>query len=889
MNVPIEWTHPGFLWLGVVAGAGLGLALRRSLADLTPRQRRACLLVRAMLLWSVLLALAGLHWRQAASDLSVLFLVDDSASISPEARQQARKFVGSSLQARRAGDEAGVVGFAIKPTTWQPLAASTRLLPPWPEEAARSGTDIGRALDFAAAILPTDRARRVVLLSDGNDTAAGATPASARLAAAGIEVWAVPLRNPDAPEALVAGVEAPPGLKTGEPFDLRADIRSNVATPAQVRLYQNGFRIAEQSAALHAGANDIRFPNLRAAGDLTAYEVELAPEQDTRLENNRAGTTVALSGQPHALLISGDETRAAPLTAAWRDAKIDVDSRGIAGLPKTLAELQRFDLFALSDVPALSLTREQMELYRTWVQDFGGGFLMLGGDNSFGVGGYFRTPIEQMLPLRTEHDDRQDTPSVALYVILDRSGSMTAAVAGQTKIALANQGAALALEVLQPRDLFGLSAVDTQVDAVVPLGHPDAKPALEQRILSITAGGGGIYIYTSLVDAFRVMREANARIKHVILFSDAADAEEKAAGEMADGAPGAGNSADLVSAMLAEKITTSVVGLGTNKDKDAAFLRLLAERGNGRFYLTNDALTLPQIFSTETMKVAQSSLVEEPFNAAPRVPSPLTAGIDWALAPPLLGYNATKIKPTAEVLLATGSDEPLLAIWRYGLGQAAAFTSDAQARWAGEWLDWDGFGKFWGGVARGLLRKGGAGGGAPFQVRATELGDGSRLRVEIDALTPDGAFRNGLAVNVTTAEGAAGQSRTALAEQTAPGEYRAEISLPPAPDARAATTMISVSAPEWLERPYVFGHTRSYPRESLAFGTDEPALRAIAEAGGGRYDPTPGAIFAPPVVLGVRRLDLTNYFLALALIMLPIDIFLRRRTWKRPANAGGPP
>lgn len=886
MNVPLEWTHPRFLWLGAAAGAVLWLAMRRSLADLTPRQRRACLLVRGALLLSVLLALTGLHWRQPGSDLSVLFLVDDSASISPEARQQARKFIESSLQARRIGDEAGVVGFCVKPTIWQPLAASTRLLPQWSEDAARAGTDIGRALDFTAAILPTDKARRVVLLSDGNDTSAGASAAGARLAAAGVEVWTVPLRNPDAPEALVAGVEAPQGLKTGEPFDLRADIRSNVAAPAQVRLYQNGYRIAEQSAALHAGANDIRFPNLHAADDLTAYEVELVPEQDTRLENNRAGTTVALSGQPHALLISGDETRAAPLTAAWRDAKIDVDSRGTAGLPKTLAELQRFDLFVLSDVPALSLGREQMELYRTWVQDFGGGFLMIGGENSFGVGGYFRTPIEQMLPVRTEHDDRQDTPSVALYVVLDRSGSMTAAVAGQTKIALANQGAVLALEVLQPRDLFGLTAVDTQVDAVVPLGHPEGKPALEQKILSITAGGGGIYIYTSLVDAFRVMREANARIKHVILFSDAADAEEKAAGEMADGAQGAGNSADLVSAMLAEKITTSVVGLGTDKDKDAAFLRLLAERGNGRFYLTNDALTLPQIFSTETMKVAQSSLVEEPFNAAPRVPSPLTAGIDWASAPLLLGYNATKIKPTAEVLLATGLDEPLLATWRYGLGQAAAFTSDAQARWAGEWLDWDGFGKFWGGVARGLMRKGGA---AAFQVRATELGDGNRLQVDIDALTPEGGFRNGLAVNVTAVDSASGQSHATFAEQTAPGEYRAEIDLPPAPEGRAGTAMISISAPEWLERPYVFGHARSYPRESLTFGTDEPALRAIAAAGRGRYDPAPGAIFAPPAVLGVRRLDLTNYFLALTLIILPIDIFLRRRTWRRPADAGGPP
>ena len=229
------------------------------------------------------------------------------------------------------------------------------------------------------------------------------------------------------------------------------------------------------------------------------------------------------------------------------------------------------------------MTHDQMELYRTWVQQFGGGFIMIGGENSFGVGGYFRTPIETMLPVRTDHDDRQETPTVAMYVVLDSSGSMTAPVGGTTKIGLADQGAVLAMNVLGGKDLFGLTAVDTQVHTVVPLGPAGAKSDSEHKILSITAGGGGIYIYTGLADAFRVIRAANAKIKHVLLFSDSADAEEKVAGEMPDGATGGGNSLDLASAMLSEKITVSVVGLGSEHDKDVEFLRALAARGNGRF------------------------------------------------------------------------------------------------------------------------------------------------------------------------------------------------------------------------------------------------------------------------------------------------------------------
>jgi uncharacterized membrane protein len=509
-----------------------------------------------------------------------------------------------------------------------------------------------------------------------------------------------------------------------------------------------------------------------------------------------------------------------------------------------------------------------MELYRRWVQDFGGGFVMLGGENSFGVGGYFRTPVEAMLPVRMEHDDRQDTPSVALLVVLDRSGSMTAQVQGQTKMSLANQGAVFAMNALGPRDHFGVLAVDVRAHVVAPLAPLSTRQASEAKIMSVTAGGGGIYIYTSLAEALQALRDVPARVKHVILFSDAADAEEKVAGEMSDGTQSGGTSLDLASAMLAAKITTSVVALGSESDKDTAFLRQLAERGNGRFYLTSDATSLPQIFSTETMKVAQSSLVEEPFQAVAVSRNPMLAGIDWSQSPLLLGYNTTKPKLTTEVLLATERGEPLLAIWRYGLGQTAAFTSDAKSRWAAEWLGWPGYGKFWTQVVRGLMRRGEQ---TTFGVSAEERGD--RLHLAIDALTHEGAFRNRLPVQIH-ARLPDGSTRSADAVQTAPGSYRAELELPP-----EGTTVISVSSPALPEGTYVFGHTRSYPQEFLTTETNEGLLRSLAEIGGGKFDAPPRDVFTRPTRAVALRRDLTNSFLIAALLLLPLDIFLRRRAW----------
>lgn len=869
----MQLAHPAFLLLGLPIALFVWLAQRRSLVGMDPPQRRATLALRSLLLLCLLLALSGLRWRRESDALGVLFLVDASASISPEAAAQARRFVAESVKARGGSDAIGVLGFASHTRVWQPPAESSQLSTSWPEtpDADRNATDLGRALDFASAVFPAQSFKRAVLLTDGNDTSGHAEAAAARLAAGGAELFTIPLRNPDRPEVLVGLVQAPRSVRNGQPFDLRANIESNLATSSRVNLYQDNLLLGGREVALQPGRNEVVFANLAVGGGFSTFEVEVVAEQDTLLENNRARVSVTSAGEPRVLLVDADEARALPLANALRAAKIAVETRGLSGLPRTLEDLQRFDLFLLSDVSALNLNREQMELYRTWVQDFGGGFVMIGGDNSFGVGGYYRTPVEQMLPVRMEHDDRQDTPTVALLVTLDRSGSMSAPVQGQTKIALADQGAALALGVLQPKDQFGLTAVDTKINLIVPLGRVTSRAAVEQKILGITAGGGGIYIYTALADAFQRMRDVNAKIKHVILFSDAADAEEKFAGEMADGAKTGGSAIDLVGQMLQAKITTSVVALGFERDKDVNFLRLLAERGNGRFYLTNDALNLPQIFTTETMKVAQSSLVEEPFLAKPVGRSPILAGLNWAQAPLLLGYNSTKLKPTADLLLATEIGEPLLATWRYGLGQSAAFTSDAKARWSGGWMGWAGYGKFWTQLVRGLMRPGDA---ANFQVHLVE-GDGT-VTLEMEAARADGSFRNDLAISAT-ATAPDGISLSRPAKAVAPGRYVAEFPRPTAD----GTTLFAISAPGFLERPHVLGFTKPFPREFLKTSTDEEALRTLARIGNGKYDSKPEDIFVRPATKTSQWMDLSGPLLAAALLLLPLDIYLRRREWKR--------
>ncbi len=253
----------------------------------------------------------------------------------------------------------------------------------------------------------------------------------------------------------------------------------------------------------------------------------------------------------------------------------------------------------------------------------------------------------------------------------------------------------------------------------------------------------------------------------------------------------------------------------------------------------------------------------------PAKPSPITAGLDWKSSPLLLGYNATKPKPTADLLLATERGEPLLATWRYGLGQTAAFTSDAKARWATEWMQWPGFGKFWSQLVRGLMRKSDQ---ASFEVSTAEAGD--RLDLAIDAIGPDGAFRNQLPISVNALK-PDGSTQIVSARQDGPGSYRASLDLP-----GEGTSIISVNSPELPDDGYVFGETRSYPREFLTTDTNEPLLRQLATPGGGKFSPSPAELFARPQRATMHRRDLAPWLLAAALVLFPLDIWLRRRSWR---------
>jgi len=431
-------------------------------------------------------------------------------------------------------------------------------------------------------------------------------------------------------------------------------------------------------------------------------------------------------------------------------------------------------------------------------------------------------------------------------------------------MALANAGVVRAMELLDRTDLFGVAAVDTEVHPVLSLGPVSDQTTAARIIQSITSGGGGIYVFTALTAGYRQLASAKAMLKHLILFSDAADAEE----QMAPAGTGAMASAlDVASAMLAARITVSVVALGGESDRDTSFLRNLAARGGGRFYLTSDATTLPRIFAEETLRATQNSLIELPFLPVVGDDDPTLAGIAWADAPDLLGYNAVLARSEAQNLLLTDAGTPLQATWRRGLGRVTAFTSDINGRWSMDWLDWSGFRQWLLQTLRSLIPA-----SRPGEVIVRTTLNDSQLVVEINVTEPDGSYRSGLEPQVALSEaGSAGKS--AVAQPIGPGIYQAIFDLP-----SGESGLVSVVVDDAAT---IAAWHRSPDGEAWVLRDVAAFLEESAERGGGQLNPAPDAVFRATGHEVASTLSLVPWWIALAIVLWPLDIWLRRRDWRR--------
>jgi hypothetical protein len=438
--------------------------------------------------------------------------------------------------------------------------------------------------------------------------------------------------------------------------------------------------------------------------------------------------------------------------------------------------------------------------------------------------------------------------------VIDKSGSM-----GGEKIELAKDAAKGAAELLGPKDQLGVIAFDGESYWISDLHSASDKGYIIDRISTIEASGG-TNIYPGLTDAYDALAAATAKLKHVILLTD--------------GHSMPGDFEGVASDMVAARITLSTVAVGQEADQE--LLEQLAETGGGRYYMCDDPTSVPQIFAKETVEASKSAINELPFVPLLVRSTQVLSGLDLEAAPFLLGYVMTRPKPTSEFILASESGDPVLVWWRYGLGMTVAFTSDAKSQWAAEWLTWPDFGRFWAQVIRHAMRKSDAK-GVFVEVRRR----GETARVIVDSVNPAGEYINEADTRMTLIRPNLDKQIVPLS-QSAPGRYEAEFS---AADSGAYHLELSQSQNEVPTFRQTRGLVVGYPEELRLGEPDEDLMRRVAQVSGGRFNPTLEQIFAPEGRTAKDIVRLRPYLLTSALLLLLLDVALKRIEFGRGLRA----
>jgi Mg-chelatase subunit ChlD len=846
-----EFAQPGWLALIAVALVLVVVTVRR--AGGARFRLVAAGVLRVLALAALAAALAGPLAGSSARHAEVVFALDVSSSIARESVAEALDFVN---RARESPAHVGLVVFGTDAAVESLVASGGEPVREITAQVERAGTDIGRAIGVAVGAFQAAAQRRIVLLTDGRENLGDARSAAAVARSLGVEIDTMALERPARrKEVYLQGMTVPPQVRPHEPFNVQAVVMSSESARGHLVIMRDGVLVRDSEVTLQPGLNVFSLVDQADKPGLREYEAIINSDADSESENNSYQAFVQVTGAPRVLHAVGGPEAGRFVSAALKAQGLAIEEIPAGALPASMHELLGYDLVILDNVSGFDMSLAKMELLERYVRDAGGGVVKIGGDRSYGVGGYYGTPVERLLPVAMNVKTEVRIPSLSVVFVLDRSGSMGAKVGDEEKLAIAKRAALSSIDLLNPLDRVGVLAFDSGQEWAVPPTEVGIREEIAEKLRELKVGGG-TDLHRALEEAYRVLRRERAKVKHLVVLSDGITEGEK-------------NFDPLAASIAADGITMSAVAMGA--DSDQKLMARLAALGRGRFYYTDDPANVPRIFASEALAIAQDLVVEG--NIRPRLVQagePI-AGFGADGFPALRGYQRTFAKPAAQVLLAGRGEDPLLVSWHYGLGKAVAFTSDLSGRWGRDWVQWPGFGRFLAQTARWTMRRSGS---ESFVPRFRWSGQQGEMNV--DVLDRDDRFINGLALEATLAD-PSGHARRVALEQVAPGRYHGEF--PVAGPGRYYVTVTGRDGGTQVG-PRTFGLAIPYSSEYLDLGVDRGLLRDIAGITNGRMLPLSaaslGVVTAPsPAAPGPLARVWWPLFLA-ALVLLVAEVAVRR-------------
>ena len=691
----------------------------RSLAGLGRWRRWFALFLRSAVLTTLVLALAKAQWQESTDKLCVIYVLDQSESIPDSKRDLMIKYAVASVNKhRREKDQAGVVIFGgdakiESPPYDGPLPNIDRLESDFDLET--QSTSLESAIKLAKASFPEGVAQRVVIVSDGNENLGDVRTIAQGMADEGTGFDVVPVELLAKSEVSVDKVVVPVDVRQGQEFEARI-VLNNESIPTEsnptgevvgtLRIVQRNMQRTQlldevEGVVLKPGKNVIPFEhkiNKTSVYNIDATFTADDPTQDLIAKNNTASAFTHVRGKGRVLLIQDGNAigESVQLIESLQKGSLEVDVMESTKLFTTAAELMQYDSVVMANVPRAtgedvdtteSFSDAQIRMLVRNCEELGCGIVMIGGDRSFGAGGWSNSDLEKAMPVDFQIKNEKIS-AVGALALLMHACEMPDGNYWQTVIAKN------AIEVLGPLDYCGViewsnngttkwlwqfrDPSDGKVKGVAPVFKNRKKM---RAMVNRMAMGDMPDFNQPMRLMLKGLLASNASVKHAIIISD---------GDPTTPTPA------LLQKFIDNKIKISTVTIGSHRQQNP--MADIAKKTGGKHYPIKSPKALPKIYQREARRVAKP-VIKENIDGIRAIPTgeasnhEITTGIDVSRLPPHYGYVMTTLKdnPLVEQILVS-SDPPdypenstLLASWQYGVGRTVVFTSDAGDRWLGDW------------------------------------------------------------------------------------------------------------------------------------------------------------------------------------------------------------
>lgn len=853
--------------------------LWKSLHRLQGGRKKFVVSLRASVIILLIFALAETQLYTKLNHKSIVFTIDRSDSVKEELKEA--QWIREAVKARSSEKyEAGVVSMALKASIEKSMDAREMNGFQFTAQTNPQFSDIASGLQLASGLLMNGKFGRIILMSDGEENVGDLLRQGKLLRDRGIQVDVVPLAAKEHKDASVEAIRVPDKLYQAEAYTLEVVIRSTSTEAAQLRVFEDNREMTAGSVQLNKGENRFAFQSLAKEPGFHRYRAEVYLEGDEQSANNAHYAFSKVEGPPKVLIVEGKAGISKNVEGALQSALIPFETIAPELLSNDFETYSGYESIILNNVAATQIPQLKMEMIEQAVRDYSVGLVMLGGDNSYGLGGYFKTPIERALPVYMDLRGKREIPSLGIVLVMDKSGSMSG-----EKMKLAQEAASRTVDLLREKDTLGVLGFDSSPHWYVEPQKLNDKSGIIQKINAIPADGG-TEIYTAVEEAFAKLSKVEAQRKHIILLTDGQSSTTQ-------------SYEALTADMQKENITMSTVAIGT--DADQSLLKQLADLAKGRYYAAVDQTTIPAIFSREAVLISRTYVVNQPF-----VPA-FAGGADWHTflgqgLPSLNGYIAATPKEAAEVVLTSPEPDPILARWQYGSGRTVAWTSDVTGAWSANWVTWPAFSQVLTGMIKWTFPQFQS---SPLELNGHLVGQELTLEAKSGNNILDGSHGEQGELRAIVTDESLG-SQVIHFTSTAPGEYSAQVSVDKSGVYIAKTELLAAGSEEGTEKRVVGSSTSGFvipysPEYRITDGQGLSKLQQLAELTGGRMLSLehPEEAFAFASAAQKRLTPISEYLLMAALALLLMDIAARRLAlpsglwarafaWRRAAPAGPP-